>query len=502
MTHALIVLAVISLLELSLWTPPIWHHVRKPVACIVIMALSLTSGWLAGLHWSVWTVLLLIGSIYRVINLLRLIEGRSPVEYMESTFRRTSIILISSQIIVLLLVLLQRHTLRTLTAGIDGTGVIDLFIAAVLLVGTRSHIRKTRAMPLSEHRAQRDLPALSVAIPARNETDDLEACLSSLVASTYPKLEILVLDDCSQNKHTPGIIKDFAHAGVRFIAGKNPPKHWLAKNYAYEQLADAASGEILLFCGVDTRFEPQALEAMVGTMLARKKSMLSIVPHNMLPKGSSLESVIIQPARYAWELALPRRLLNRPPVLSTCWLIYAELLKDSGGFKAVMSSISIESYFARIAAKTRDGYSFLQSGQVLGLSSHKSIIEQRATTIRTRYPQTHRRPEIVAALSVLELFVLGLPYAFLIYALLMRSWAGAAIGITNVLVIMLFYIAIVRATYGTFILRSLWALPFAVVYDVGLLNYSMWRYEFREVIWKDRNVCIPLMRYGSQESAS
>jgi hypothetical protein len=36
--------------------------------------------------------------------------------------------------------------------------------------------------------------------------------------------------------------------------------------------------------------------------------------------------------------------------------------------------------------------------------------------------------------------------------------------------------------------------PFAVLSDVIMLHYSMRQYEFSEVIWKDRNICIPVMR--------
>jgi len=70
----------------------------------------------------------------------------------------------------------------------------------------------------------------------------------------YPKLEIIVLDDCSQNKHTPEIIRSFAHDGVRFIQGEHPKPTWLAKNQAYDRLAQESSGEFILFCGVDVRF--------------------------------------------------------------------------------------------------------------------------------------------------------------------------------------------------------------------------------------------------------
>jgi glycosyltransferase involved in cell wall biosynthesis len=500
-THTLIILVILSLLELSLWIPPLWRYARQPIAGVVIVALAVASGWLLGFYGSAATALVVIGSAYRIVNLLRVVEGRAPVKYMAAAILRTSLLLICFQVVVMALVLAGRELHIAAASWLDVIRIVDFVVALLLLIETVRHIRKTEPLSIDES-TTRDLPTLSVAIPARNETDDLEECLQSLVSSSYPKLEILVLDDCSQNKHTPEIIKDFAHAGVRFIAGKVPPEHWLAKNYAYQQLAAEANGEILLFCGVDTRFRPGSLTAMVQTMKSRKKSMLSVLPQNVLPGGRNPESVIVQPLRYAWELALPRRWLQRPPVLSTCWLIQAKLLKASGGFKAITNSTSVESYFARAAIQKKQGYSFLQSLSILGLSSHKLVPEQRDTAIRTRYPQTHRRPEIVAVLSLLEVLVFVLPFVLLIDAVIDRSWINAVFGVINVGLLTYFYVTIVRVTYGSFLGRSLWVPVFAAVYDVGLLNYSMWRYEFREVLWKGRNICLPLMHAGFETAAS
>ena len=68
-----------------------------------------------------------------------------------------------------------------------------------------------------------------------------------------------MLDDCSQEKRHTGDYPRIRPRWRPFIAGKAPPGQWLAKNYAYAQLAEAANGEVLLFCGVDTRFEPESL---------------------------------------------------------------------------------------------------------------------------------------------------------------------------------------------------------------------------------------------------
>lgn len=490
----LTVLGIISGLELLLWVGPLWR-LRRILAAVLLLLLSVITGLIVGSEFQFWSMLLLVLSLYRIINLLRLVEGRMQVDYLYRATLRTSLWLIGLQAAVLAGAGVSAHCHMTNMGWWYLLAAAQLALAVLLLSSTLRHIRKTTPPLPHGTYAERDLPALTVAIPARNETEDLEACLESLLKSTYPKLEILVLDDCSQNKRTPEIIRNFAHAGVRFIAGKVPPDQWLAKNYAYAQLTEEANGQLLLFCGVDTRFEPGSLTALVELLLQKKKTMISILPRNMpAPRLSALTSLLIQPNRYVWELAPPRRLLQRPPVLSTCWLITAEALHAAGGFKAVSHKAIAESYLARQTARKNDGYSFLQSDARIGITSEKSLDEQRVTAIRTRYPQLHRRPEMVALISSAEFATLVWPLIILIVALVSQLWLLAALTSLAFILASILYAKVVNLTYRAFIGCGLFVLPIAVLYDICLLNYSMWQYEFREVIWKGRNVCIPIMR--------
>jgi glycosyltransferase involved in cell wall biosynthesis len=493
MTLALICLGIFTLVGLSAWLPPLWP-VRKIIACAAIIGLSISTGMVFGLHPSPWSAAVLVLGIYQLLNLLRLVEDRTEAKYLYIVSFNTSVWLICSQAVILLAALLNNY------AGIPTLGwwyavaAGQIGVAYLLFMATRRSLRTTKAPSISNKLADRDLPTVSVAIPARNETDDLEACLQSLTASNYPKLEIIVLDDCSQNKRTPEIIRGFAHDGVKFINGQAPAEHWLAKNYAYQQLSQAANGDLLVFCGVDTRFEPNSLHQMVELHIQKDKQMLSLIPENQLPGGGKLEDLMVQPGRYAWELALPRRKLNRPPVLSTCWIITSAAFKKAGTFKAVARSASPESYFARQCIGQGDGYAFVASNKTIGLRSLKSLAEQRATAIRTRYPQVHRRPELVAFLSLSEFLLLVAPFIGVVVALAHSQWIIAGLFAISCLLLTALYGRIVGLTYRRFLWRGTWLLPFAVIYDIALLNYSMWRYEFRDVIWKDRNVCVPLMR--------
>lgn len=473
------------------------------IAPLLAAALAAASLLLVVIRPSLWTVVLAVTGAYRCLNLARVTYGRMQPDHLYDSTRKTGYWLIGSQAPIAMAAWADNRY----GFGDDMWWMlaadIMLVSAAALFAATSRHLRTTRPPKPTRTFTDAELPALTVAIPARNETDDLERCLRSLLTSTYPKLEIIVLDDCSQNKRTPEIIRSFAHEGIRFIAGEEPPAGWLAKNYAYEQLAKAANGDLLLFCGVDVRFEPGSLDALVRIMLQKHRAMISILPRDEEPRTRSLPPWFMQPNRYAWELSLPRRLMKRPPVLSTCWLITREALEAAGGFDAVRRKGVPESYFARTAA-TEAGYSFLQADPDIGISSRKTPDEQRATAIRTRYLQLHRRPEMTALISFSELGVLVLPPILAVVSLITGQWFTAALAGTAFILNCVVYSRVFNLAYRRSRLKGIWLLPVAASYDIGLLNYSMWKYEFSEVIWKGRNVCIPLMRIvpGSRAEAA
>lgn len=481
------------IVELTCWFPPLWRFRKYTIPTAIVLLVGSVTALLFH-SVSLVTAIIVVVALYRVINLLRIVSNTMQPEYLKRVSWRTTLWLLAFTV-ALLIVWYVLHLLN-MTAGESWLLFmeIQLAIAVVLLVTTLRHARTMRPSSITKWLSDGDLPTLTVAIPARNETEDLQKVLKSLVANTYPKLEIMVLDDCSTTKRTPEIIRSFAHDGVQFIQGEATKDGWLAKNQAYEQLLQAANGELILFCGADLQFEPDTLKNLVTMMIEKKKSMMSIMPKNILPRFLQLDASFIQPMRYAWEVALPRKLFKRPPVLSTCWIAKRDILLASGGFSAVSRSIVPESYFARQAV-AHDGYSFRYSGALIGLTSHKAISDQRDTATRTKYPQIHRRPELVLLLTVGELFGLVMPFMFLAVGLMDTSLKLVlALCAATCALLVTWYLAVCTMTYRQPDIRSVVSLPFAALLDVALLNYSMLKYEFSVVLWKDRNVCIPVMR--------
>ena len=502
--HVLIALFfAISILELTIWFPGFWKN-RQTISILVLILLTpLSLGFVIG-YFSLATLLIFIFSLYRIVNLVRLIRNRIHEEHLYTATYTSAIFLIGLQSFVIVLILLNNRYSISFTAWLYILSAAQLLAGVIVFISTIRHFNTTKPLAVTKSFSDKELPTVTVAIPARNETTNLSDCLDSLIGSNYPKLEILVLDDCSQDRRTPEIIKDFALRGVRFIAGKNTPDKWLAKNYAYKQLVDESSGEIIIFCGVDTRFEPNTIKTLVELSLIKNKQMISLIPTNKINKESGLWQLLVQPSRYAWELTLPRRLLNRPAVLSTCWMIRRNLLLSCGGFEAVTNTISPESYFARRAIASNDGYSFMQTDSSVQLISVKSISDQRVTSIRTRYPQLHRRPEITGIVTIVEFGALIMPLLLFGIGFYISSPFVIFFAAFSAYLQHYSYGRIVNLTYRKHIKYGYFVLPIAALYDLFLLNVSMLRYEFGEVIWKDRNVCIPVMdvRSGTVKSRS
>lgn len=492
MTIMFVLFGLGAALELSMHLVAKWPAVRTALASIAVVVCGFTAGVSLALAYNTFTLLLAILLGYRVFNLLRIVQKRMHDRYLRFATRRTSLVLFGLQAVVAILWAAWERWGDSGHVAWSVIGILQAVLGLALLAVIIRNLRQT-AWPAKGPNAYSDkeLPSVTVAIPARNETEDLQRCLESVIASDYPKLEILVLDDCSQTRRTPEIIREFAQDGVRFVQGHEPSATWLPKNEAYAQLADEASGSYILFCGADVRFTRQSIRTMVTTMLDRNKQMMSVLPQRRLEAYGNFS--LIQAMRYWWELAPPRRQLRRPPVLSTCWMIKRSALEAAGGFKAVARAVVPEAHFARHVIQA-DGYSFLRSGEALGIQSVKRVEDQRDTAIRMRYPQMHRRPEQVVLLTILEAVFLIMPFAVSIAGF----WVSiGTIGHVSALIASALFACVYVLSSVTTHVNTLWfavvAQPFAAITDIILLHYSMWKYEFSVVDWKGRNVCVPVM---------
>jgi len=449
----------------------------------------------ASVNWflvfpNIWGGVLLLSAVYRAINLLRVGEARLPQQHLRQAVVSSSRTIIVIQFLLGSVALFwDEYVSISLASFVASTALVQLIIAAVLCITVIVNIYLHRFRRSGQVLQDTKLPALTVAIPARNETDDLIACLESVLASNYPKLEVIVYDDCSQTK-TSDIIRRYANDGVRFIKGEVPKENWLAKNQAYQALLEAASGNIVVFCGVDVRLKVDSLRQLVMQKREKRVDMVSVLPfRTAAPTG-----FFIQPLRYWWELAMPRFLMRQPPALTTLWIADKEAVLKFGGFNAVSQAIRPETFFAREFAKIKK-YQFIIGGRALGIESVKRPASQLQTALRTRYPQLHRRPEAVFALSLMEAVLLFGPYVVIYLGLLGRvSGSVLAVSTLSGLLLIVSHTLIVVVSCPRAVAFAIVNFPLGVLVELGLVNESMRRYEFTEVIWRGRNICVPTLQ--------
>lgn len=477
-----------SVLELSMYMLKVNKSKRIYIGGIALLLLAAVHAMLLLGLPMLLAVPFFITGLYRLLNLMRFIYGRMNDRYLYKVVRKSALILIAVQIALVIMFKLFLQNTLSLKSALFLLVLIQLGASIILLISLIMQLKISKLNPNNKFISDSELPTLTVAIPARNETEDLADCLKSLINSTYTKLEILVLDDCSHD-NSSDVIKQFAHEGVRFIRGSEPGDTWLPKNAAYNSLAKEASSEFILFCGVDVRMAPETLYNLVNFAVQSKLEMVSILPTRS--SAASFDS-ITQQIRYLWELALPRPIGNRPPVLSTAWLINAKSLKNLGGLGAVKRAVVPEGYFARELQK-QTKYQFVRANTKVMIESTKDAKAQRETALRVRYPQLHRRPELVLATSTLELVLILSSLPIALYANYKHFYTVTIIALMSVIVFSALLILGVFATERTnrflHVLQSFGVIAF----DVWLLNYSMFLYEFYEIRWKERNVCLPVM---------
>ena len=146
---------------------------------------------------------------------------------------------------------------RAIKAAFVGLAVLAILRTVLLLTLARRHVRLGTPSPLAR---RWQLPQVSVVVPAYNEEMGIAATLRSLVASDYPNLDVVVVDDGSTDL-TASVVVGLGLPGVRLIRQRNA-----GKPAALTNGIAAAEHDILVLVDGDTVFEPTAVRELVAVL--------------------------------------------------------------------------------------------------------------------------------------------------------------------------------------------------------------------------------------------
>lgn len=156
---------------------------------------------------------------------------------------------------------------------------------------TAIRVRNSVSLDSELSTAPADAPRVSVIIPARDEARNIGKCLKSVLATSYPDCEVIVVDDQSTDG-TGEIARNLATTDprLRVIANTPLPDGWFGKQWACATGAGAATGSILCFADADTTHSADLLTRSVNAILRRNADLFSVMGRQEL--GSFWERIV------------------------------------------------------------------------------------------------------------------------------------------------------------------------------------------------------------------
>jgi len=165
---------------------------------------------------------------------------------------------------------------------ISGIALALIWLVPVIDTALHRHLIADITRPEWEPSAETNLPSLSIVVPARDEEAEIEEALRSLLALDYAQLEIIAINDRS-NDSTGAIMDRLAaepasQPRLRVIHLRELPLRWLGKTHAMWLGAQQGTGEWILFTDADCVFRPDAMRRAMFYAARNSLDHLVLIP--------------------------------------------------------------------------------------------------------------------------------------------------------------------------------------------------------------------------------
>ena len=178
--------------------------------------------------------------------------------------------------------------LAWIPAFLAASAAFGLLILLLALVRVFMHAPRLKTLQIeaAQFLAKEDSldTELTVVVPAYNEADNINVCLTSLFASRSPckRWRVLLVDDGSTDE-TVKLANQVAYeAEDRFSllnAGARPQtERWVGKNWACSRAMEQVSTPWVLFMDADVCLQPDTLRRALSQAIEEEADLLSLVP--------------------------------------------------------------------------------------------------------------------------------------------------------------------------------------------------------------------------------
>ena len=298
--------------------------------------------------------------------------------------------------------------------------IVGIYFTSITIFNT-IYLRSTRKTALRKNGS-----LVSVILPARNEENNIGPCLDCLLKQSYLNLEIIVVDDNSEDR-TYAIASQYAldYQQVTLVKGKPMPRGWNGKQFACHQAVMKAKGELLFMTDADVRHGTDSIAFAVGNLLRKQAGFLSGYLRQEL--GSFGESLIVPMTYIMTSLLLPLPILTSRGL--SLWgfgigqyiLIRKEALIAIGGYKRIKDSLVEDMAMARAMKTTGYKSIFVDAQEVASCRMYNNYNSAFKGFAKCVLGAVGGRAWVVGLISVVIALLVIVPFLLLIGGLLTGS---------------------------------------------------------------------------------
>jgi hopene-associated glycosyltransferase HpnB len=194
-------------------------------------------------------------------------------------------------------------------------------------------------------------PPVAIIVPARNEAEQIDRVLRSLLAQTYPGWMDVILVDDDSNDHTADIARAIGDPRLTIVKGGPRPAGWAGKLWAVHQGIQAAGKTGYYFLtDADIEHDPLHLATLVAA--AEREGLDMVSEMVSLACDSWAEKALVPAFVYFFQLLYPFVWVNDPQRATAAAaggtvLIHERAMKRIGGMEAIRGALIDDVTLAR-----------------------------------------------------------------------------------------------------------------------------------------------------------
>ena len=344
--------------------------------------------------------------------------------------------------------------------------------------------------PIIYHQNNSDA-LVSVLIPARNEEINIKRCLYSLIDQSYKNLEIIVLDDDSDDQ-TYDVVKNISknYESIKLVKGEAKTIGWTGKNWACNQLSKYANGDFLLFVDADTKLQKNTIAETVNEMNNNDIDLISLFPNRIT--NTVIDKIISVTIGWFIFSCLPIIFSNKNPIFSSAFGQFLLFRKGAyfsiGGHESIKDKILDDFELGRLITKKGYNLNVLDGTERISTFSYSTEKEALEGLSKSIFPFFNNK--LIPFLILLILFLsMGLMPIFI----MMGEFFGSKLTKSKEM-IAYFIWGLLTLSWAISSYRSKQGLRYGILYPfittltaiVGI--FSIITFLTKTVNWKNRSI--------------